>query len=141
MHGYAEDVLVSLFQLGDAERNEAIGRLAPEARAVASAMTYLGVRPRAKWEDDIFEWQAWLKPCMDEGILDASEDAAALHCRLGLRPIGLDRKDPQRVEFEFIRTKDLVSVVAAYWDCSLSVDANSYFSSIRFLKNRLYSPE
>ncbi len=66
--------------------------------------------------------------------------AAALHCR-GFSPIELNRADPQRVEFLFTRSRDVMSVVAAYWDNSLTVDANSYFSSIRFLKNRIYSPE
>lgn len=66
--------------------------------------------------------------------------AAALHCR-GFSPIELDRRDSQRVEFLFTRTRDVTSVVAAYWDNSLGVDAQSYFSSIRILKNRLYSPE
>lgn len=66
--------------------------------------------------------------------------AAALHCR-GFSPIGLDRSDPQRVKFEFQRTRDVMSVVAAYWDGSLAVDAQSYFSSIRVLKNRLHAPD
>ena len=66
--------------------------------------------------------------------------ASALHCR-GFSPLDLDRSDQKRVEFLFNRTRDVMSVVSAYWDSSLAVDAHSYFNSIRFLKNRLYSTE
>lgn len=66
--------------------------------------------------------------------------AAALRSR-GFSPLEMDRSDRKRVEFLFMRTRDLMSAVAAYWDCNLPVDAQSYFSSIRILKNRLYSPE
>lgn len=66
--------------------------------------------------------------------------AAALDCR-GFPVLELDRSDSQRVKFLFQRTRDVMSVVAAYWDCSLGVDAQSYFGSIRRLKNRLHSDD
>jgi len=64
--------------------------------------------------------------------------AAAIHCR-GFSLLELDRKDSQRVGFVFQRTRDVMSVVAAYWDNNLPVDAQSYFASIRTLKNRLHA--
>ncbi len=64
--------------------------------------------------------------------------AAALHCR-GFSLLELDRRDSQRVGFLFPRTRDVMSVVAAYWDNGLVVDAQSYFASIRNLKNRLHA--
>lgn len=66
--------------------------------------------------------------------------AAALYCR-GFQPLELNRSDPHRVLFEFQRTSDVISVVAAYWDNTLPVDAQSYFGAIKHLKNRLHSGE
>lgn len=94
--------------------------------------------PKGNYEDDEYEetFQGGIPPYKTSDL----GCAAALHCR-GFSPIELDRKDSQRVEFLFPRTRDITSIVAAYWDNSLGVDAQSYFSSIRILKNRLYSPE
>lgn len=94
--------------------------------------------PQGKYYEDEYEerLQGGVHPIRTSDL----GAAAALHCR-GFSPIELDRTDSQRVEFLFIRSSDAVSVVSAYWDNNLAVDAQSYFSSIRFLKNRLYSPE
>jgi hypothetical protein len=71
-----------LFLLDPEERAQAIARLSPEARAVASALSYLGLHPLASWEENIFEWQAWLRPCLEEGIVVATKEAAQLVSRI-----------------------------------------------------------
>src|SRR6266540_2305324 len=71
-----------LFQLSDDERGAAVGRLAKEARIVATTLAYLGLRPRSDWEEHIFEWQAWLRPCMEGGVVRATKEAAEFASRL-----------------------------------------------------------
>lgn len=71
-----------LFQIDGVEREQAIARLGSEARAVATSLAYLGLLPLAAWEEHIFEWQAWLRPCLDEGILAATNEAAHLVSRI-----------------------------------------------------------
>lgn len=79
----SEDADGYLLQISSEERREAVARLTPEARTVATALAYLCVRPKSKWEDNIFEWQAWLRPCLEEGILVAAMEAAQLASRVG----------------------------------------------------------
>lgn len=71
-----------LFQLDAEERSQAIARLSPEARAVATALSYLGLHPLASWEENIFEWQAWLRPCLEKGIVVPTDEAAQLVSRI-----------------------------------------------------------
>jgi len=71
-----------LFQLGDTERKEALDRLAQEGSDVATALAYLGLRAKSDWEDIIFEWQAWLIPCLEEGAIGATPTAARLASRI-----------------------------------------------------------
>ena len=71
-----------LFQIDGVEREQAIARLGPEARAVATSLAYLGLHPLATWEENIFEWQAWLRPCLEEGIVVATNEAAHLVSRI-----------------------------------------------------------
>ncbi len=51
----------------------------------------------------------------------------------------IDRSTPQKVQFIFQREEGLDSVVQSYWNKSLHVDAFSYFSNVKMLKNRIYS--
>ena len=78
----SEDADGYLFQIGGAEREQAIARLGPESRAVATTLAYLGLHPPAAWEENIFEWQAWLRPCLEERILLATNEAAHLVSRI-----------------------------------------------------------
>jgi hypothetical protein len=71
-----------LFLLDSEERAAAIGQLTPEARRVATALAYLGLRPRSDWEAFIFEWQVWLRPCLEMGIVEATKEAAKLASRV-----------------------------------------------------------
>jgi HKD family nuclease len=71
-----------VFQISGDERKDAVARISPEARAVATVLAYLGLRPGSEWEDNIFEWQAWLRPCLEEGILGVTNEAAQLASRL-----------------------------------------------------------
>lgn len=71
-----------LFLLNSEERAAAIGQLPPEARGVATALAYLGLRPRSDWEAFIFEWQVWLRPCLEMGIVEATNEAAKLASRV-----------------------------------------------------------
>lgn len=71
-----------LFQLPDEERKEAVARLSSECRDVVSALAYLGLRPKSEWEGSIFEWQAWLTPCLEDGVIEPTPRAARLAARI-----------------------------------------------------------
>ena len=71
-----------LFQLPDGERKEAVARLSSEGRDVITALAYLGLRPKSDWEGNIFEWQAWLTPCLEDGVIELTHKAARLAARI-----------------------------------------------------------
>jgi hypothetical protein len=71
------------FQVAGQDRENALQRLSPEGRDVAAAVVYLGFQPKTTWKDRIFEWQVWLTPCLDDGIVVATERAAGLASRIG----------------------------------------------------------
>jgi hypothetical protein len=71
-----------LFQLTDDERGAAVRRVSKEGRIVATTLTYLGLRPRSDWEEHVFAWQAWLRPCMETGVVRATKEAAEFASRL-----------------------------------------------------------
>ena len=71
-----------LFQISSEERETAVSRLTPEGSAVATALAYLGLRPKSDWTNCIFEWQAWLRPCLQEGVIRATQESAAFTSRV-----------------------------------------------------------
>lgn len=68
--------------LPDDERKEAMEHLLPEGRDVITALAYLGLRPKSEWEGNIFEWQAWLRPCLALGVVEPTPTAAKLAARI-----------------------------------------------------------
>src|SRR5918994_1185834 len=53
-------------------------RIRPDARDIATALVYQGVRPMSDCERYIFEWQAWLVPSMERGLVRGTKAAARL---------------------------------------------------------------
>ncbi len=51
----------------------------------------------------------------------------------------IDRQNPKKVEFLFIRDNDLDKIIHQFWSRLLTVEPVAYFGFIKELKNRLYS--
>lgn len=92
-----------LFQISEQEREEALRPLSQEARDVATALVYLGLRPKTAWEDNIFEWQVWLTPCLEACLVSATDEAARLASRIGGEAVTLpDLSDRLRWAHDYI---------------------------------------
>ena len=64
--------------------------------------------------------------------------SAALLC-LGYKLLRLDRTDPRKALFVFVREADIDAYANEYFSDQLKVKARSFFDSIKALKNKLYS--
>lgn len=57
----------------------------------------------------------------------------------GFELITLDKENPRKVQFVFIRDERIETAVEDYWADRLKVSARSYFDNLKMLKNRIYS--
>jgi signal transduction protein with GAF and PtsI domain len=64
--------------------------------------------------------------------------AAAL-VSLGFDLMALNKENPQKVKFIFKSTEDIEEVIKEYWNRGLQVDAQTYFNSLKSIKNQIYS--
>lgn len=64
--------------------------------------------------------------------------AAAL-ASIGFEIVSLDRANPSKIKFIFVRKSGLEDSIKDYWNFDLNVDAQTYFNSIKRLKNQIYS--
>ena len=71
-----------LVNLSDDERQQALGRLTPEARALGTALVYSALRPSAKWRAYLLEWQPALVAGLRLGVFDASPESCDVIERL-----------------------------------------------------------
>lgn len=67
-----------------------------------------------------------------------------LGCSAALTSVGfeivfLDRTNPNKIKFIFLKKRGLETAINDYWGNNLSVDAQTYFNSIKRLKNQIYS--
>jgi hypothetical protein len=53
--------------------------------------------------------------------------------------ISLDRTNPHKIKFIFLKKPGLESAINDYWGNNLKVDAQTYFNNIKRLKNQIYS--
>ena len=76
-----------LLNLPEDEQQRALTRLAPEARALGTALVYCALRPAAKWRSYLFAWQPALAAGLQLGVFDATPESCDLIERLiGERP-------------------------------------------------------
>jgi hypothetical protein len=57
----------------------------------------------------------------------------------GFELVSLIRDNPKKVQFIFLRTKNIEKCVDDYFACRLLVGARSLFDNTKMLKNRIYS--
>jgi len=65
--------------------------------------------------------------------------AAASLVSAGFELVLLDKTNPRKVQFAFLRAAGIEKVVDEYWADRLEIKARSFFDNIKMLKNRLYS--
>lgn len=68
---------------------------------------------------------------------DLGSASAAVAAGFVLR--SLIKDVPNRAQFVFDDTPELQATLEKYWSGSLSVDAKTYFETIKWLKTRLYN--
>ncbi|MFA7327965.1 MAG: DUF5659 domain-containing protein [Candidatus Ratteibacteria bacterium] len=52
---------------------------------------------------------------------------------------GIDRSNPRRVQFLFIKTPKLEALVNRYWRGKLRIEPQKLFNQLKIIKARLYS--
>ena len=57
----------------------------------------------------------------------------------GYEMLAMDKTDRARARFVLRRTPGIDSSINDYWGGKLSVDARTFFDTLKMLKNRLYS--
>lgn len=65
--------------------------------------------------------------------------AAASLVSAGFQLVLLDKTNPRKVQFAFLREEGIEKVVDDYWADRLETKARSFFDNLKMLKNRLYS--
>lgn len=58
---------------------------------------------------------------------------------LGFKIESLDKQNKQKVEFCFIREKELDETIQMYWARELRIEPQSFSANLKSLKNRIYS--
>ena len=53
----------------------------------------------------------------------------------------IDKANPRKVQFIFLRKDTLDEIVTKYWSKELVVEPQSLLSNLKMLKNRIYSTE
>lgn len=70
-----------------------------------------------------------------------SDLAIATTLSLYVSIIEIDKANPRKAEFVFIRTKKIDALIDRYWKKELLVEPRTYFDHLKAVKNRLYSSE
>lgn len=65
--------------------------------------------------------------------------AAASLVTAGFELVSLDKANPKKVQFIFVRKAGIDKVVDDYWTDHLQIRARAFFDNIKMLKNRIYS--
>lgn len=78
---------------------------------------------------------------MNEDKMDiyrVSDMALATVISLFLPLNGLDRSNPRRVQFLFVKTPKLEALINRYWQGTLKVEPQKFFNQLKIIKARLY---
>jgi len=65
--------------------------------------------------------------------------AAAALITAGFMLVSLDKTNPRKVQFIFLRKINIEKIVDDYWADHLEVKARAFFDNVKMLKNRIYS--
>ncbi|HSW96411.1 MAG TPA: DUF5659 domain-containing protein [Candidatus Saccharimonadales bacterium] len=53
----------------------------------------------------------------------------------------IDKTNPRKAEFVFVRTSELDGLITRYWEREILVEPRQYFDNLKSLKARLYANE
>ena len=70
-----------------------------------------------------------------------SDMALATVLSLFLPLNGLDRSNPRRIQFLFLRTSKLDTLVNRYWQGKVRIEPQRFFNQLKVIKARLYSED
>ena len=65
--------------------------------------------------------------------------AAATLVTAGFQLALLDKTNPHKVQFAFVKEAGIEKIMDDYWADRLEIKARSFFDNLKMLKNRLYS--
>jgi hypothetical protein len=57
----------------------------------------------------------------------------------GFRLVSLEKSNPHKIQFIFLKENKIEKVVEDYWADKLEVRARTFFDNTKMLKNRIYS--
>ena len=57
----------------------------------------------------------------------------------GGKLVSLEKSNPHKIQFIFLKDKNIEKVVNDYWADKLEVKARTFFDNTKMLKNRIYS--
>lgn len=64
---------------------------------------------------------------------------ASVLLSLGFALVELDKGNPRKVRFVFLRTEKIDAAIGKYWSNELKINAQTLLNSQKALKNRIYS--
>ena len=53
----------------------------------------------------------------------------------------IDRQNPRKAQFVFVRNTELNNLIERYWKKELLIEPRQYFDQLKAIKNRLYANE
>lgn len=71
-----------LLSISEEDRQRALARLTPEARALGAGLIYCALRPSTNWQDYLFEWQPALVNGLELGVFEVSKKSCSVVQRL-----------------------------------------------------------
>lgn len=80
-----------------------------------------------------------LEELHENEIYRTTDLSCAAAIALWFPPESIDRSNPSKAEFIFLRNQQLNQLLESFWKGELQVEATSYFNSIKLLKNRIMS--
>ncbi|OGM17675.1 hypothetical protein A2V56_03700 [Candidatus Woesebacteria bacterium RBG_19FT_COMBO_42_9] len=57
----------------------------------------------------------------------------------GFKLVSLDKQNPKKVKFAFIKESGIDQAVTDYWSDKIQINARTFFDNVKMLKNRIYS--
>lgn len=81
------------------------------------------------------------KQIKQNDIFQTSDLALATTISLSYPLEAIDRQNPQKVGFLFLRDENLDKLIESYWRGELKVEPRKFFNQLRDIKARLYQKD
>lgn len=75
----------------------------------------------------------------DADVLSSTDlGATTALVTVGYPIVRINKQNPRKAEFVFLRNEAIEEALEAYWSNGLTVPARAYFDNLKMLKSRLY---